>query len=72
MTQYAPSSSSLDPPTRGRLVATLRSLSSAQLIATHDLAFAKSACTRILLLEDGRISLDTPAGTFPDDPWDER
>ncbi len=52
----------LDEPTSGMdregreiLAADLRSLTSAMLIATHDLDFARSCCTRYLRIENGRV-----------------
>lgn len=51
----------LDPPGRKDLAAVLRDRDASQLIATHDLDFAYAACTRILVLENGRI-----AGDYPD------
>jgi cobalt/nickel transport system ATP-binding protein len=51
-------SAGLDPPGRGSLVRTLVATSAAMLVATHDLEFAASLCTRFLLLEGGRIAAD--------------
>jgi len=48
----------LDPPARRDLARLLCSLDAAMLIATHDLEFASTACSRYLLLEDGRIAAD--------------
>jgi energy-coupling factor transporter ATP-binding protein EcfA2 len=52
----------LDEPTSGMdragrelLAADLRRLRSAMLIATHDLDFARSCCTRYLRIEDGSV-----------------
>jgi cobalt/nickel transport system ATP-binding protein len=47
--------SGLDRAGRELLAADLRSLSSAMLIATHDLDFARSCCTRYLRIENGRV-----------------
>jgi cobalt/nickel transport system ATP-binding protein len=50
----------LDPPARRDLARFLGTLDAAMLIATHDLEFAARVCSRFLLLEDGRIAVDTP------------
>ncbi len=49
----------LDPPGRRALSALLGRLDAAMLIATHDLAFAGDVCSRFLVLDGGRIALDT-------------
>ena len=51
-------SASLDPPGRRALASTLRSQKTAMVIATHDIAFADSLCTRFLTLSGGRIVYD--------------
>jgi ABC-type polar amino acid transport system ATPase subunit len=56
---------SLDPARRGELAATLVSLTSAGrtlLVATHDVAFALSLATRVVVLADGRVVEDGPPG----------
>ena len=56
---------SLDPARRGDLAATLVSLTSAGrtlLVATHDVAFARSLATRIVVLAEGRVVEDGPPG----------
>lgn len=50
-------SAGLDPPGRRELAAHLAGLPAAILLATHDLAFARAACDRFILLEEGRIAL---------------
>lgn len=52
-------SAGLDPPGRRALAALLRRLDAALLVATHDLEFARDLCTRFLMLERGRLVLDT-------------
>ena len=56
---------SLDPARRGELAATLVSLTSAGrtlLVATHDVAFALSLATRVVVLADGCVVEDGPSG----------
>jgi cobalt/nickel transport system ATP-binding protein len=48
-------SAALDPPGRERLAALLRGLGTGMLMATHDLAFAQACCTRMLVLDGGRL-----------------
>ncbi len=52
-------SAGLDPPGGRTLAAALGGQPAAMLIATHDLEFAERVCTRFLLLQDGRIVLDS-------------
>ncbi|MDH7482371.1 MAG: ABC transporter ATP-binding protein [Armatimonadota bacterium] len=49
---------SLDAPGRAALASTLLQLPCAQLIATHDLSFARCLCTRALVLVDGALVSD--------------
>ncbi len=49
----------LDPPGRRALSGLLGELDAAMLLATHDLAFAAGLCTRFLVLDEGRIALDS-------------
>ena len=51
----------LDPKARRDLAALLATLPQAKLIATHDLAFAEASCSRVLLLQEGRLVADGPA-----------
>lgn len=51
-------SASLDPPARRGLVQTLSGLDAALLVATHDLDFASRLCSRLILLDQGRVLLD--------------
>ena len=48
----------LDPRARRNLVTTLLDLPQSKLIATHDLAFAEALCSRVLLLQNGKIITD--------------
>ncbi|NLH50947.1 MAG: ABC transporter ATP-binding protein [Myxococcales bacterium] len=48
-------SAGLDPPGRLGLIRTLVSRNVSMLAATHDLEFARRACQRAVLLEDGRL-----------------
>jgi len=52
-------SASLDPPGRRALALLLRGLPTPMLVATHDLDFAARVCTRFLVLDRGRIQVDT-------------
>jgi cobalt/nickel transport system ATP-binding protein len=45
----------LDPRARRSLALTLNNLPQGKLIATHDLSFAESFCTRVLIIKEGKI-----------------
>jgi len=45
----------LDPRARRNMIYTLMDLPQGKLIATHDTAFASILCTRVLLLQNGRL-----------------
>jgi len=51
-------SAGLDPPGKRTLVRMLSRLDAAMLVATHDLDFAASLCTRFIMLDQGKIVLD--------------
>jgi len=51
-------SAGLDPPGKRSLASLLQGLPAAMLIATHDLEFASRVCSRLLLLDEGRLVLD--------------
>jgi cobalt/nickel transport system ATP-binding protein len=53
--------SNLDPRSRRRLIEILSSLSLTMLIASHDLAMVAGLCTRVVLIESGRVVADGPA-----------
>jgi cobalt/nickel transport system ATP-binding protein len=52
-------SAGLDPPGKRALAHHLEGLGSAMVVATHDLDFARTLCTRFLVLECGGVALDT-------------
>lgn len=54
-------SSNLDPRARRCFMAILRSCAAAQLIASHDLELILELCSRVLILDHGRIQADGPA-----------
>jgi cobalt/nickel transport system ATP-binding protein len=49
----------LDPRARRNLAAVLSDLPQGKLIATHDLAFVGQTCSRILLLQNGKLVSDS-------------
>ena len=56
----------LDPRSRRGLIAALSELPQSKLIATHDLAFAEAACSRVLLLHNGALAADGGIDIFHD------
>jgi cobalt/nickel transport system ATP-binding protein len=58
---------SLDARGRASLADVLRRLPCAQLIATHDVEFARALCARALVLVNGRVVADTPMAALLDD-----
>ena len=52
---------SLDLPSRRRLMAALADRPEAMIIATHDLDMIRSMCTRVIVLDEGRIVADDSA-----------
>jgi len=48
----------LDPRARRNMIYTLMDLPQGKLVATHDTAFASILCTRVLLLQNGRLVAD--------------
>lgn len=52
----------LDPKTRRRLLALLKDFNMTKLIATHDLDMALEICERVVILKDGKVFADGPAG----------
>ncbi len=62
-------SAALDPPGRAALAALLTGLPPAMIIATHDLAFARTACTHWTVLDAGRLRGPVrPIADLPADP----
>ena len=55
-------STALDPRNRRTLIRTLNALPVTKIIATHDLDLVLETCDRVLLLHDGQIAADGPAG----------
>ncbi|HPB10311.1 MAG TPA: ABC transporter ATP-binding protein [Kiritimatiellia bacterium] len=53
-------SSNLDPRGRRRLIAQLRSFEHARVIATHDLELVVEVCTRVIVLDGGRVVAQGP------------
>lgn len=58
---------SLDARGRASLAGILLQLPCAQLIATHDLEFARALCARALVLMNGELVADTPMAALLDD-----
>ena len=56
----------LDPRAKRNLSATLSGLKQGKLIATHDLAFAQGLCSRVLLLQSGKLAADGGAELLRD------
>jgi cobalt/nickel transport system ATP-binding protein len=57
----------LDPKARRNLITVMSELPQAKLIATHDLDFARQVCSRVLLIEKGKLITDTGLDLL-DDP----
>jgi cobalt/nickel transport system ATP-binding protein len=52
----------LDPKAKRALSAALNGLQHPKIVATHDIAFAKEVCNRVIVLKSGRIAADgTPS-----------
>jgi energy-coupling factor transporter ATP-binding protein EcfA2 len=54
-------SSNLDPRARRGLIAILKNCPAAQIIASHDLELIVEQCSRVIVLDQGRIQADGPA-----------
>jgi cobalt/nickel transport system ATP-binding protein len=52
----------LDPRSRRGLVEILKALDQTMIIATHDLDMARSLCSTAIILKEGRIAAQGPAG----------
>jgi cobalt/nickel transport system ATP-binding protein len=54
-------SSNLDPRARRRLIELLQSFEHTKIIATHDLELVVEVCSRVIVLDGGRVVADGPA-----------
>ncbi len=59
--------SNLDPRGRRGLIDLLQAFARTQIIATHDLDLVRQLCTRVVLLDAGRIVADGPPDSLLDD-----
>ena len=59
--------SNLDPRARRTLVDVLRRFEGSQVLATHDLEMAAELCTRVIVLDEGRVRADGPMATILSD-----
>jgi cobalt/nickel transport system ATP-binding protein len=57
----------LDFRSRSRLLGILTARSEAMLLATHDLDLVARLCSRVVVLDEGRIAADGPAGAILND-----
>ncbi len=62
-------SSALDPPSKRDLARLLGGLDSAMIVATHDLDFAASLCTRFVVIERGRLVFDGSSAVEATRSW---
>ncbi len=53
-------SASLDPRARRKIIALLRRLPQARIVASHDLDLVWEACERVVVLAEGRVAADGP------------
>ena len=60
-------SSNLDPRSRRRLINLLRSFEHTKIIATHDLELVVDVCSRVLVLDGGKIVADGPTAIILND-----
>jgi cobalt/nickel transport system ATP-binding protein len=61
-------SSSLDPRGRRQLIAILASMPLTKIIASHDLEMVLELCTRVLVMDHGKIHADGPSHELLADP----
>lgn len=59
--------SNLDFRSRKRLLEILASRGEAMVLATHDLAMVAELCSRVVVLDEGHMAADGPAGTILND-----
>jgi cobalt/nickel transport system ATP-binding protein len=64
----------LDPAARRNLIRILSNLTKTMIIATHDFDLARRLCTRTLVLQGGRIRVDSPGSALLEreellEPW---
>jgi cobalt/nickel transport system ATP-binding protein len=59
--------SNLDPRARRMLIDVLQRFAGAQLIATHDLDLVAEFCTRVIVLDGGKVRADGPTATVLSD-----
>ena len=55
-------SSGLDPRGRRALAALLRAIDATIIVASHDLAFIEQVCSRVVVMDGGRVAADGAAG----------
>ena len=65
-------SAALDPPGKRSLARLLQGQEAAMVVATHDLEFAAQLCTRFIMLEGGRIILDSAVPEEILHRWEQR
>ena len=58
---------SLDPRARRELVQLLAGRPETLVVATHDLPMVRAVCTRVVLMDEGRVVADGPGSTILDD-----
>jgi cobalt/nickel transport system ATP-binding protein len=60
-------SSGLDPRGRRALAALLRAIDATIVVASHDLAFIEQVCSRVVVMDGGRVAADGAAGVLLND-----
>jgi cobalt/nickel transport system ATP-binding protein len=59
----------LDPKAKRALSETLNGLRHPKIVATHDIAFAKEVCNRVIVLKNGKITADGGLALLDDDAF---